>query len=244
MPSFDPVYTMRMLAQTLPSRWRRSRPAQPRSPVVATDGYGICPSCGEFVLAESWGESRQAICPNCGHLIGPGNPLRPLGSESDGPDGQRRIRRRRFPLPRMTTRRLMAFIAGLAGLLWILDQSESIGDGAYPLEIAVAGPSARSLFCAVCGNKFEADGLARMWMKGREPATIAEWDYQAKPFTGRPFSVRVRFSSHMTGLGRVLHEGRMRALFVAVQYDDGHRGFKIVEIPHRSVSQRVDVSLP
>lgn len=82
MPFIDPVYIMRQLAQTIPGRWRRSRPAQPKSSVVATDGYGICPSCGEFVHAESWGESRHAICPNCGHLIGPANPLRPLGSES------------------------------------------------------------------------------------------------------------------------------------------------------------------
>ena len=80
---FDPMYTMRQLLQTLPSRWQRTKRAVPRSSGAVVDGCGLCSSCNEFVHVTCWGTSGNAICPSCGHLIGPSNPLRALGSENE-----------------------------------------------------------------------------------------------------------------------------------------------------------------
>jgi len=145
---------------------------------------------------------------------------------------------------RLSTRRLMLLIAIVAGVLWFLDQSGAMWVGGYELGVTVGGSSVRSLFCVVCSDTYEADGLGKMWMKPTDPDRVAEWRYQEKPFTGKPFTVLVRTGGVRTGLGRAISDSQFSGLFIAVLYRDGTRGFKSIAIPHRSASRQVQVSFP
>jgi hypothetical protein len=72
---FDPLRMMKDLLLTMPGRWQRGWTESPRFSPSMWDGYGLCPSCDEFIHTTS----AHTVCPICGQTISPSNPLRPLG---------------------------------------------------------------------------------------------------------------------------------------------------------------------
>lgn len=146
---------------------------------------------------------------------------------------------------RLTVRRMMAVVAGIAGALWLLDSCIwDMYDGYYDLAVRVRSASKARIRAASC-QAFGDEALATECLqKLRAPRDSLEGD-SADPFTGQEMRVRVWFSVRVSHSGRLLRDvqGR-RYLLVIVRYGDGRRIGKLVTIPHRDVTRAVSVEFP
>jgi hypothetical protein len=146
---------------------------------------------------------------------------------------------------RITIRRMMVIVAGIAGALWLLDSCFwAMYDGYYDLAVRVRSASKAQIRAASC-QAFGDEALATEYLlKLRAPRDSLEGD-SADPFTGQEMHVRVWFSERVSHSGRLLRDvqGR-RYLLVIVKYGDGRRTGKVVPIPHRDVTKTVRVEFP
>lgn len=118
-----------------------------------------------------------------------------------------------------------------------------IGDGCYGLSVTVKSTSSASIQAVSCeafGYKDEAQEALELL----SPPASRRRSASAEPFNGQPLSVSVPFSYRESAMGRTWGETQFRHLLVIVQYQDGKRQGKLVEIPRRRDCQSLTVEVP
>lgn len=137
---------------------------------------------------------------------------------------------------------IAAILLVVAGLIYEFGLV-AICDGSYDLTVTVnsiSGSPIRAVSCEGVRNKDEA----RSRLEDLLPPETRLWSASAEPFTGQPLIVSIPFSFRESGLGRTWGDTQLRGLLVIVQYQDGERMGKAIEIPHRRESRSVTVEFP
>jgi hypothetical protein len=138
----------------------------------------------------------------------------------------------------------MAIVASCiaqAGIYLVLAIGD-IGDGCYELQVTVKSASATPITKVGCFASFTDEAPKKVVESLPPPDKIAPWE--ARPFDGQSLSIDVWHSTHTYCFGLLRFDYQERHLAIVVEYLDGKRAGKVVEIPHRSVSRLVEVEVP
>jgi hypothetical protein len=119
----------------------------------------------------------------------------------------------------------------------------AICDGSYDLSVTVKSLSSSPIRAVGCQGFRNVDE-ARSCLEYLPPPETRLWLASAEPFTGQPLVVPLPFSFRASPLGRTWGDTQYRGLVVIVQYQDGERKGKAIEIPHRNESRSVTVEVP
>jgi hypothetical protein len=115
-------------------------------------------------------------------------------------------------------------------------------DGRYDLAISVASTDPSPIKW-VCCQAFRGDLDADEYLANLEPFKYSIWSDRADPFDGQEMRVALPFSFKSSGALTWDHS-QPHKLVVLLEYIDGRRVGKKVEIPHRSVTTKLSVQLP
>jgi hypothetical protein len=119
----------------------------------------------------------------------------------------------------------------------------TLGVGIYDLKITVTSESAariRDVHARAC--EFE-QAQSLLLRPGSRPNLPNESE-GGVPFDGQSLSIPVWFTCETWCLGLIRTQSHRRFLLVVVDYDDGRQVRKILGIPHRSVTEQVEVDVP
>lgn len=118
-------------------------------------------------------------------------------------------------------------------------------DGLWPLSVTVVSASGAPITSA-SGQAFSSEEWARSNLEHLASPETRTHSAVADPFTGGPLAVPVP-TSYMSRSALVWSRSRynqMRQLVVIVQYRDGRREGRLVEIPDLRESRTVRVEVP
>jgi hypothetical protein len=135
---------------------------------------------------------------------------------------------------------LMALVA--AGLVYEFGYV-AICDGSYDLSVTVKSSSSSPIRAVSCQGFRNVDA-ARPLLEYLPPPETHLWFASEEPFTGQPLIVSLPVSFRESPLGRTWGDTQYRGLLVIVQYQDGERKGKAIEIPHFRESRSVMVEFP
>lgn len=139
----------------------------------------------------------------------------------------------------------------MAGLVWEFG-CVTVCDGSYDLSVTVKSQSRKPIRAVSCEG-FRNMDAARSRLEDLPPLEMLDhlpppetsrWSASAEPFTGQPLIVTIPVSVRESPLGRTWADFQFRGLLAIVQYQDGQRKGKAVEIPHRRESQSITVEFP
>jgi hypothetical protein len=130
----------------------------------------------------------------------------------------------------------------VAGFVWEFG-CVAICDGSYDLSVTVKSVSGAPIRAVSCEGLRNVD-QARSRLDYLPPPETRLWSASAEPFTGQPLIVTIPLSFRESPLGRTWGDTQLRGLLVIVQYQDGERRGKAIEIPHRHESRSVTVEFP
>ncbi|HTU92459.1 MAG TPA: hypothetical protein VMF69_20425 [Gemmataceae bacterium] len=128
----------------------------------------------------------------------------------------------------------------------------AICDGSYDLSVTVKSLSRSPIRAVSCeGMRNVGEARSRLadlppleMLDHLPPPETSRWSASVEPFTGRPLIVAIPLSFRESPLGRTWGDFQLRGLLVIVQYQNGERKGKAVEIPHRHESRSVTVEFP
>lgn len=137
---------------------------------------------------------------------------------------------------------IAAVLLVVAGFVWEFG-CVAICDGSYDLSVTVKSLSGSPIRAVSCEG-FRNVEDARFRLEYLPQPEIRTWFVSAEPFTGQPLIVTLPVSFRESPLGRTWGDTQFRGLVVIVQYQDGERRGKAIEIPHRHESRSVTVEFP
>jgi hypothetical protein len=155
----------------------------------------------------------------------------------------------------MRTALFVVLATTVAGLALVECSGVSLCDGSYALGVRVVSASGvplEAVNCEVLSHATDAlsdpsqaeQVLASPDFRERSPSGLG-WQVTARPYVGEELAVSVWFTDRVSVLlGRQLGFSQARALVVAVEYRDGKRAGKVVEIPDRAAARSVMVTVP
>ena len=151
----------------------------------------------------------------------------------------------RVPHMRFTIRWFMAIVAGVGVTFWLVRPLSSIAicDGICTYSIHVQS-SLRTPIRRVTCEAFSTAREAAHSLEGLLAPETRLWSAQADPFVGQPLSVSLPFTFRTSRGGQVIDDVQYRFLLVIVQFHDGSRMGKVVELPHRDKANTVRVVIP
>lgn len=115
-------------------------------------------------------------------------------------------------------------------------------DGTYYLAVSVTSTDPSAIKW-VCCQAFGGDLDADEYLANLQPFKYSIWSDRADPFHGREMRVDLPDSFKSLG-GYTWDDSQPRKLVVLLEYKDGRRVGKKIEIPHRSVTTKLSVQLP
>lgn len=118
-------------------------------------------------------------------------------------------------------------------------------DGLWPLSVTVSSVTG-SPIASVSAEAFSSEAVARSTLEHLTPPETRTYSAVADPFIGEPLPVLVP-TSYQTRSALVWSQSRynqMRLLVVIVEYQDGRREGRLVEIPDLRQSRSVSVVFP
>jgi|GEM_PF-4881102 len=118
-------------------------------------------------------------------------------------------------------------------------------DGLWPLSVTVTSASSAPI-ASVSGQAFSSEESARYSLEHLAPPDTRVHSAVADPYTGEPLAVPVPTSlrTHSALTWSSSRYNQMRQLLVIVQYQDGRRAGRLVEIPDLRESRSVLVEFP
>ena len=135
-------------------------------------------------------------------------------------------------------------IAGIITLILVIEFGcKSICDGSYDLTVEVVSTSSSPIAAVSCEG-FGKVEQAQELLEYLPPPETKTYSASADPFTGAPLVVLIPLSFRMSPSGRTWGDTQFRGLLVIVQYRDGKRVGKALEIPHRRESRSITVEFP
>jgi hypothetical protein len=115
-------------------------------------------------------------------------------------------------------------------------------DGTYDLAISVTSTDPSPIKW-VCCQAFRGDLDADEYLANLQPFKYSIWSDRADPFDGREMRVDLPYSFKSSGAFK-WDDSQPHKLVVPLEYQDGRRVGKKIEIPHRSGTTKLSVQVP